>query len=247
MDASGQNASPCEPARTTSSLPTQRGSYPAVIEHTSARAHDDDAAPTPAPAAAPKPQGKISHVTSRRETAAAAPSACDAFLAAIIKAQDSSHASFAAALREINAGRRSSHWIWYVWPSHKEVRRTSRPEYALPHSSFAVAWLRHPVLGHRLLEITSSACKHLESGLAARTLFGSAVDVDKFAECMAVFLVAAEHQQPPLEESAAICRKALLLLDRPGAHEGAHEVAMREMAAVTVGVAAASLEGEPRT
>ena len=32
------------------------------------------------------------------------------------------------ALREIRSGRKTGHWIWYIWPSLKEVRKTSRPQ-----------------------------------------------------------------------------------------------------------------------
>ena len=127
-------------------------------------------------------------------------------------------ASYSGALAEITAGSKTSHWIWYVWPAHTKVRTTSKDrEYSLPHASAALAWLQHPTLGPRLLEITSAANYHLSKGVAPKTLFGSGVDVTKFHECMTMFALAAEHlnASAPDESMAAVatlCRRALTLL-----------------------------------
>ena len=162
----------------------------------------------------------------------AAPSAGSShqlFLDGILAAQEAQRSGYSTALREVTAGRKRSHWIWYVWPSHEVVRKTSRREYLLPHASAAAAWLKHPVLGPRFMQITGAACKHLERGVAARELFGSSVDVDKFHECVTTFAVAAEQHRPVLVEAAALCHRALTLLGRP-AHARAQEVAAHEMA-----------------
>ena len=78
-----------------------------------------------------------------------------AFLERVLAAQDSGEAGrdYAAALREMRAGCKRGHWIWYIWPTHRALRLTTRPEYALPHAETAVAWIEHPVLGPRFLEL----------------------------------------------------------------------------------------------
>ncbi len=63
--------------------------------------------------------------------------------------------SYASALAEMRAGRKTGHWIWYVFPqvSGLGFSATSR-EYAISGLDEARAYLAHPVLGPRLLEIT---------------------------------------------------------------------------------------------
>ena len=163
---------------------------------------------------------------------ASLPSEISAYLGRCLAAQDNAHTGYNAALREISAGRKSSHWIWYIWPSHHLVRTTSRPQYSLPHTMAAEAWLLHPTLGARFVAITNAACEQLERGAAAQTVFGSEVDVEKFHECCTTFAIAAEQSAnrdaPPLAESGAACRRALALLQLP-AHEQSTKVAMQEM------------------
>ena len=58
-------------------------------------------------------------------------------------------------------GAKTSHWIWYVWPTLKGVRQHSRPDLILDALHEARAYLHHPVLGRRLLEITRVATEHM--------------------------------------------------------------------------------------
>lgn len=60
---------------------------------------------------------------------------------------------YARALSEIRAGRKRSHWMWYVFPQYDGLGRsaTSR-RYAIRSLDEARAYLRHPVLGPRLVE-----------------------------------------------------------------------------------------------
>jgi uncharacterized protein (DUF1810 family) len=100
--------------------------------------------------------------------------------------------SYAQALREIRAGRKSSHWIWYVWPTLRALRpTTSRPAYLLPDLDAVRAWMCHTKLQPRLLTITEAAIGHLEAGKQPRVLFGSATDADKFHEAMTLYAAVA--------------------------------------------------------
>eukprot|EP00040_Diaphanoeca_grandis_P037441 m.243773 g.243773 ORF g.243773 m.243773 type:complete len:182 (-) comp33819_c4_seq1:220-765(-) len=116
-----------------------------------------------------------------------------AVLERIRKCQDGfkSRKSYADALAEIRAGRKTSHWIWWVWPSMVGVRTTQQPLLLLPNLSCAIQYLRDPVLSQRLIEITEVARVHLERGIKPKTLFGSAIDAEKFYETTTLFAVAA--------------------------------------------------------
>lgn len=101
---------------------------------------------------------------------------------------------FAQAYREIVGGSKRSHWIWYVWPTLRGVRKTGRPELELPSFECARAYLRDGTLRERLVSITSAAAAHLEHGVTQRTLFGAhwRSDALKYRECCSLFLLAAQ-------------------------------------------------------
>ena len=60
---------------------------------------------------------------------------------------------YAVALSELRAGRKRTHWIWYVFPQLKELGRSSTAQhYGISGLEEARAYLADPVLGARLLE-----------------------------------------------------------------------------------------------
>jgi len=95
--------------------------------------------------------------------------------------------SYTRALKEIRQGRKTSHWIWYIWPCLQHLRPgTSRPEFLLPDLDAARAYLKEGVLRERLLEITTVAIDQIEEDkVAPRTLFGGGIDIlDKIFKCL---------------------------------------------------------------
>ena len=105
-------------------------------------------------------------------------------------AQDSPVAGFESALREIRAGRKSSHWIWYVLPQlsglgTSEMSRT----FALRDAADAADYVRDPVLGRRLLAIVSAIEEQLAThpGLSVATLMGSDIDARKLVSSLTLF------------------------------------------------------------
>lgn len=77
-----------------------------------------------------------------------------------VQAQES---SYACALREIKNGRKTSHWMWYIFPQLSGLGHSQTARYyAIRDRAEAEAYLAHPVLGKRLLEISSELLK-LES------------------------------------------------------------------------------------
>ncbi len=63
--------------------------------------------------------------------------------------------SYDDALREVRAGRKRSHWMWYIFPQIAGLGMSSTAQYyAIDDLEEAAAYLLHPVLGPRLLEIS---------------------------------------------------------------------------------------------
>ena len=61
------------------------------------------------------------------------------------------------ALSEIRNGRKQSHWMWYIFPQIQGLGYSSMAQfYAIKDREEAVAYLNHPVLGKRLVEITEA-------------------------------------------------------------------------------------------
>lgn len=51
------------------------------------------------------------------------------YLERFIKAQDGAYSGYATALAEVKAGRKRSHWIWYVFPQMKGLGHSRNSEY----------------------------------------------------------------------------------------------------------------------
>jgi uncharacterized protein (DUF1810 family) len=80
------------------------------------------------------------------------------------------------ALAEIRAGRKRSHWIWYIFPQLKGLGFSTNAEYyGIDDLQEATAYLQHPVLGPRLIEISSALLAH--AGQRATTIMGSPDDL----------------------------------------------------------------------
>ena len=65
--------------------------------------------------------------------------------------------SYETALAEIRAGRKRSHWIWYIFPQIQGLGYSSTAQYyAIEDLGEAKAYLADPVLRERLLEISNA-------------------------------------------------------------------------------------------
>jgi len=154
------------------------------------------------PVGRPTQRSKSVVERSTRRAATAAPKAWvpavgsdpQVVLAKIREAQDgrTSFPSYEKALKQIRAGKKTGHWVWYVWPCLSLLRPgTSQPRFLLSDIAAAQAYLADEVLTARLREITEAAVERLRAGVAAKVLFGSSGDSEKFAETMTFFAVAA--------------------------------------------------------
>ncbi len=88
------------------------------------------------------------------------------------------------ALAELKAGRKESHWIWFVLPQIEGLSSSATGlRYSIGSLEEAVAYLEHPVLGVRLRE-TVDAVNALQ-GRSARAVFGP--DDVKFRSSLTLF------------------------------------------------------------
>ena len=109
-----------------------------------------------------------------------------------VAAQDSA-GTYDSALRELRAGRKRGHWMWFVLPQVSGLGRSETARhYALSGLPEARAYLAHPVLGPRLRE-----CAGALAGLGetdATAVLG-AVDAQKLRSSMTVFARADPQEQ----------------------------------------------------
>ena len=110
----------------------------------------------------------------------------DIHLERFIAAQDS---AYETALAEIRSGKKRTHWIWYIFPQIQGLgsSNTSR-YYAITGIEEASAFLQHPLLGKRLVEITT-ALNNLP-GNDAGAIFSYPDDL-KLQSCMTLFAAVA--------------------------------------------------------
>ncbi|UOQ99695.1 DUF1810 domain-containing protein [Hymenobacter sp. 5317J-9] len=98
---------------------------------------------------------------------------------------DAQATNYHDALAEIKSGRKRSHWMWYVFPQIQGLGLSETARfYALQDRAEAAAYLQHPVLGSRLVEI-SQALLELKSN-DAHGVLGSPDDM-KLKSSMTLF------------------------------------------------------------
>jgi uncharacterized protein (DUF1810 family) len=92
-------------------------------------------------------------------------------------------------LAELRSGRKSSHWIWFIFPQITGLGHSAMAQqFAITSLDEAKAYLQHPILGPRL-----RACTQLVldvNGRSAEEIFGYP-DKLKFRSCITLFLTAA--------------------------------------------------------
>jgi uncharacterized protein (DUF1810 family) len=102
-----------------------------------------------------------------------------------VAAQDARH-TYVRAVEELRRGRKTSHWMWFVFPQiaglgFSEMSR----RYAISSLAEAHAYLRHPVLGPRLVECAGIVAS--THGSSAEQIFGG-IDAQKLRSSMTLFL-----------------------------------------------------------
>lgn len=98
-------------------------------------------------------------------------------------ASNESGSTYEEALAEVHAGRKRSHWIWYIFPQMKGLGHSARSQYyGIDGREEAKAYIEHPVLRERLVEICQAV---LDSPHSVYEIFG--FDAIKVRSCVLLF------------------------------------------------------------
>lgn len=93
--------------------------------------------------------------------------------------------SYAAALAELHAGAKHTHWMWYVFPQIAGLGHSSMARhYAIRDLDEARAYLAHPLLGARYAECVAALLAHRDR--AATAIMGE-VDAMKLRSSLTLF------------------------------------------------------------
>lgn len=107
------------------------------------------------------------------------------------------------AFNELAAGEKRSHWMWFIFPQIEGLGSSpTARHFAISGLAEAQAYLRHPLLGSRLLECTETV-NGLDDALTARAIFSSPDDL-KFRSSITLFsraTTAARGNAAPFERA----------------------------------------------
>ena len=96
-------------------------------------------------------------------------------------------------LQELQAGKKTSHWMWFIFPQIEGLGHSSTAKYySLKNIKEATEYLAHPILGARLLE-----CSEIILSINAKSaneIFGYPDDL-KLRSCMTLFNYVAPEQK----------------------------------------------------
>ena len=101
---------------------------------------------------------------------------------------------------ELAAGRKRTHWMWFVFPQLRGLGRSETARrYGLASREEAVAWLAHPLLGPRLREGVGLVLA--TEGRSAHQIFGSPDDL-KLCSCLTLFRAVSAGEDAALFDRA---------------------------------------------
>jgi uncharacterized protein (DUF1810 family) len=136
---------------------------------------------------------------------------------------DAQRDSFERALGEIEAGRKRSHWMWYIFPQVIGLgASTMSARYAIGTAKEAEAFLVHPILGARYRQLVDGVWHQIiERGATIGALFGSPDDA-KLVSSLTLFAGVARRMDPPPPALATFLTRADEILQAAYAEGLAH-------------------------
>ncbi len=131
-------------------------------------------------------------VHARRRAAKLRAVAAPFDLARFHHAQNEPHDGFPDALRQLRAGRKTGHWIWFVCPQLRGLGSSPMAvRYGLDGPGEGVAFLSDRVLAARLVETAAAVRAHLQPKVgrpgALDFVMGSRIDAQKLVSSMTLF------------------------------------------------------------
>jgi len=113
---------------------------------------------------------------------------------------DAQRTTYERARAELLAGRKRTHWMWFIFPQLEGLGRSATAQhYAIRSLDEARAYLEHPILGPRLVECTEIVNRI--DGKSAYEIFGTPDDL-KFRSSVTLFVQVA-RDQPVFEQALA--------------------------------------------
>jgi uncharacterized protein (DUF1810 family) len=108
-----------------------------------------------------------------------------------VEAQDNA-GIYEQALAELRAGRKATHWMWFVFPQRAGLGQSEMSRrYAIESPEEARAYFDHPVLGPRLVECARALLEH--EGRSAIEIMGG-IDATKLRSSMTLFAAVAPEE-----------------------------------------------------
>jgi len=105
--------------------------------------------------------------------------------------------TYERAVAELRRGRKTSHWMWFIFPQIAGLGQSSVSRtFAISSLAEAQAYLRHPVLGPRLIDCAQVVAS--AQAATAEQIFGG-IDTQKLHSSMTLFL-RAEPNEPLFQQ-----------------------------------------------
>ena len=99
---------------------------------------------------------------------------------------EAQHGGFEAAITELNAGAKQSHWMWFIFPQLQGLGRSTTAQFfGIGSIAEARGYHAHPLLGPRLVQCVDAVLSWADRR-SAEQILGS-VDALKFRSCLTLF------------------------------------------------------------
>ena len=135
------------------------------------------------------------------------------------QAQASRHGGYETALTEMCRGRKTSHWIWYIFPQLAGLGQShSAQTYALKDLDEACDYLRDPLLRARYEGIVDAIATQLTNDQSLENLMGGELDAKKLVSSLTLFQAAAWRLASEDPDCATLSQRLAALLDQTTAH-----------------------------
>ena len=109
---------------------------------------------------------------------------------ALLRYVEAQAKTYAVALQELQAGRKRSHWMWFIFPQLRGLGKSDMAyRYGVAGLEEAKAYLRHPVLGARLRECCAALLAHKDRRI--EDILGE-LDAMKLRSSMTLFALASD-------------------------------------------------------
>jgi uncharacterized protein (DUF1810 family) len=126
-------------------------------------------------------------------------------------AQRDPHSGYSRALRELQSGQKTSHWIWYIFPQIRGLGSSAMAKkYALADRKEAVSYVLDDYLRGNYLAALCAVRHHLKRGIRLERLLGSELDAQKFVSSITLFSEATEIASAHHPELVPGLRQALV-------------------------------------